>query len=125
MRLSIIKNHFAALVVLTSLVLTGCQSLHDRSDSSLYLELGARAGIAAVVEDLLYLIVDDKRISSQFKGIDVVQFHRNRSGYVDPSISINSEDENAGLGTCQPHMDTLLVVNLHLTDSQPHVAWES
>ena len=77
MRLSIMKTHFAALVVLTSLVLTGCQSLHDRSDSSLYLELGARAGIAAVVEDLLYLIVDDKRISSQFKGIDVTQFHRN------------------------------------------------
>jgi len=30
-----------------------------------------------VVEDLLYLIVDDTRISHQFKGINVAQFHRN------------------------------------------------
>ena len=30
-----------------------------------------------MVEDLLYLIVDDTRISHQFKGINVAQFHRN------------------------------------------------
>jgi hemoglobin len=71
------KTHFAALVVLASLVLTGCQSFQREPDNSLYLQLGERAGIADVVEDLLYLIVDDTRISHQFKGINVAQFHRN------------------------------------------------
>jgi hemoglobin len=70
------KTHFAAFVVLASLVLTGCQSFHREPDNSLYLQLGKRAGIADVVEDLLYLIVDDPRISHQFKGINVAQFHR-------------------------------------------------
>jgi hemoglobin len=69
-------THFAALVVLASLVLTGCQSVHREPDNSLYLQLGERTGIADVVEDLLYLIVDDTRISHQFKGINVAQFHR-------------------------------------------------
>ncbi|MCL1476615.1 group 1 truncated hemoglobin [Marinobacter sp. M3C] len=77
MRLGTMKTHFAALVVLASLVLTGCQSFQREPDNSLYLQLGERAGIADVVEDLLYLIVDDTRISHQFKGINVAQFHRN------------------------------------------------
>ncbi|MCL1483735.1 MAG: group 1 truncated hemoglobin, partial [Marinobacter sp.] len=63
MRLGTMKTHFAALVVLASLVLTGCQSFQREPDNSLYLQLGERAGIADVVEDLLYLIVDDTRIS--------------------------------------------------------------
>jgi hemoglobin len=40
------------------------------------MQLGERDGIADVVEDLLYLIVDDERINHQFKGVDVAQFHR-------------------------------------------------
>lgn len=76
MSLGIIKTHVAALVVLASLILAGCQSVHRQSDNSLYLQLGERAGIADVVEDLLYFIVDDTRISHQFKGINVAQFHR-------------------------------------------------
>jgi hemoglobin len=77
MGLGITKTHFAALVVLASFVLTGCQSFHREPDNSLYFQLGERVGIADVVEDLLYLIVDDTRISYQFKGINVAQFHRN------------------------------------------------
>ena len=76
MRSGTMRTHFAALVVLACLVLTGCQSFHREPDNSLYLQLGERAGIADVVEDLLYLIVDDTRISHQFKGINVAQFHR-------------------------------------------------
>jgi hemoglobin len=76
MRLGTIKTHIAAFVVLVSLLLTSCQSFHSEPDNSLYLQLGERAGIADVVEDLLYLIVDDTRISYQFKGINVTQFHR-------------------------------------------------
>ena len=76
MRLSMMKKHFASLVVLACLILTGCQSLQREPDSSLYLQLGEREGIADVVEDLLYIIVDDTRISHQFKGINVAQFHR-------------------------------------------------
>ncbi|SHK11568.1 hemoglobin [Marinobacter antarcticus] len=77
MRLSTIKMYVAALMIMAGLVASGCQSLHSEPDNSLYLQLGERAGIANVVEDLLYLIVDDERINEQFKGMDVAQFHRN------------------------------------------------
>ncbi|MDO6441836.1 MULTISPECIES: group 1 truncated hemoglobin [unclassified Marinobacter] len=77
MRPSKTKMYMAALMIMASLLAGGCQSLHNESDNSLYLQLGERAGIADVVEDLLYLIVDDERINEQFKGMDVAQFHRN------------------------------------------------
>lgn len=66
-----------ALLIAVSLFLGGCQILNNKSDDSLYLQLGEREGIASVVEDLLYLIVDDERINQQFKGMDVAQFHHN------------------------------------------------
>jgi hemoglobin len=77
MRLSLIKTCIAVLIITMGLVLGGCQSLQDEPENSLYLQLGERTGIADVVEDLLYLIVDDERINQQFKGMDVAQFHRN------------------------------------------------
>jgi hemoglobin len=77
MRMSKMKLYIAALMIAAGLVVGGCQSLPSEPDNSLYLQLGERAGIADVVEDLLYLIVDDERINEQFKGMDVAQFHRN------------------------------------------------
>ena len=68
---------FAAILIALFLVLGGCQTMNSGPDSTLYQQLGEREGIATVVEDLLYLIVDDKRINQQFKGIDVAQFHQN------------------------------------------------
>lgn len=65
------------LIMTVALFLAGCQALNPKPDTSLYQQLGERKGIADVVEDLLYLIVEDKRINQQFKGMDVVQFHRN------------------------------------------------
>ncbi|WP_286221314.1 group I truncated hemoglobin [Marinobacter apostichopi] len=75
-----------ALTLLAVFALAGCQTLTtnpvptiDASTSTeptLYQQLGERAGLAEIVEDLLYLIVDDERISHQFKGINVAQFHR-------------------------------------------------
>lgn len=67
------------IVVLASLVMMGCQTTNNSSDPSpnLYEQLGERAGIADIVEDLLYLIVEDDRINEQFAGIDVQQFHTN------------------------------------------------
>lgn len=67
----------AALIAGLALVLGGCQSLDNQADGTLYKQLGEREGIANVVEDLLYLIVDDERINQQFKGVDVARFHRN------------------------------------------------
>lgn len=72
-----LKPLFIALLSGLALVLGGCQSLNNKSDDSLYQQLGEREGIANVVEDLLYLIVDDERINQQFKGMDVTQFHHN------------------------------------------------
>lgn len=70
-----LKPLFVALLSAIALVLGGCQSLNNKPDDSLYQQLGEREGIANVVEDLLYLIVDDERINRQFKGMDVAHFH--------------------------------------------------
>lgn len=65
--------------VLASFLMVGCQTTNSRPDASpaLYEQLGERAGIADVVEDLLYLIVEDDRINEHFAGVDVQQFHTN------------------------------------------------
>ena len=72
-----LKLLIASLLLGITLVLGGCQSLNSQPDESLYQQLGERQGIANVVEDLLYLIVEDDRINQQFKGMDVAQFHHN------------------------------------------------
>lgn len=71
----------ASLILLTTVLaggiaLAGCQSFTSKPEQTLYQQLGERNGIANIVEDLLYRIVDDDRINFQFKGIDVVQFHQ-------------------------------------------------
>ncbi|WP_328185334.1 group I truncated hemoglobin [Marinobacter sp. OP 3.4] len=66
------------IILLTTLaLLTGCATRDTASGDALYQDLGERAGIANIVEDLLYRIVEDERIAFQFQGIDVVQFHTN------------------------------------------------
>ncbi|PPI85221.1 group 1 truncated hemoglobin [Marinobacter maroccanus] len=72
-----LKFLIVALLSGPMLVLGGCQSLNTKPEDSLYQQLGEREGIANVVEDLLYLIVEDERINHQFKGVDVAQFHDN------------------------------------------------
>ena len=66
----------AALLALITLA-QGCATHQHTADDALYQDLGERAGIADLVEDLMYRIVEDERIAFQFKGIDVVQFHTN------------------------------------------------
>lgn len=68
-----------AVALVTMLALAGCQSMAETTDPSetLYQQLGERSGIANIVEDLLYLIVEDDRINEQFRGVDVRQFHTN------------------------------------------------
>lgn len=70
-------NRFAiALLLCAALVLSGCQSAGNSTQpASLYEQLGERSGIAGIVEDLLYLIVEDSRINEQFRGVDIRQFH--------------------------------------------------
>ena len=72
-----LKRLIAPLMLGMAMVLVGCQSMNSQPDASLYQQLGEREGIANVVEDLLYLIVEDDRINQQFKGMDVAQFHHN------------------------------------------------
>lgn len=64
-------------VLAAALVLAGCQALQGTPEPTLYQQLGERQGIARIVEDLLYRIVEDDRINHQFKGMNVAQFHRN------------------------------------------------
>lgn len=63
--------------LLLTALLTGCATPSAERQDSLYQDLGERSGIASIVEDLLYRIVDDPRIAFQFRGMDVVQFHQN------------------------------------------------
>ena len=65
-----------ATLTVVMVVTAGCAT-QDTPPDALYQDLGKRAGIADMVEDLMYRIVDDDRIASRFKGIDVVQFHTN------------------------------------------------
>ncbi|WP_228739373.1 group I truncated hemoglobin [Marinobacter arenosus] len=71
------KAAILGLVFIAGLTLAGCQSAPETPQASLYQQLGERAGIAQIVEDLLFLIVDDERINQQFRGLDVASFHRN------------------------------------------------
>lgn len=76
-------KHSVLTLILCSLILAGCQTTGNNADSTsdaspqLYEQLGKRAGIANIVEDLLYLIVEDDRINEHFAGVDVEQFHTN------------------------------------------------
>lgn len=67
------------ILVLASFVMIGCQTTGNSAKPSpdLYQQLGKRTGIADIVEDLLYLIVEDDRINEHFAGVDVQQFHTN------------------------------------------------
>lgn len=68
------------LMILLLAGLTACQRPQTpERETNLYQALGERQGIEAIVEDLLYLIVEDERIAFQFKGIDVAHFHQQLS----------------------------------------------
>src|SRR5690606_41516072 len=72
------KPHLSLLLILAlTASISGCQLQPSPPGPDLYQQLGERAGIASIVEDLLFLIVDDERINQAFRGIDVKQFHRN------------------------------------------------
>ncbi len=72
------------LITVLSLALLGCQSRAPGAEpnAQLYDALGKRAGIEAIVEDLLYIIVEDERIAFQFKGLDVARFHHHLSDQI-------------------------------------------
>lgn len=70
-------NRLRVAALAAALALAAGCATHNTSDDALYQDLGERAGIANMVEDLMYRIVEDERIAFQFKGIDVVQFHTN------------------------------------------------
>lgn len=74
---SITRAAILCLALAAGMTLAGCQSAPVQPEASLYQQLGERSGIARIVEDLLYLIVEDERINQQFKGLDVTRFHRN------------------------------------------------
>ena len=71
-----IRTVTTAVLLSLALGLTGCQHQPPAPPAALYDQLGQRTGIARIVEDLLFLIVEDERINQTFKGVDVVEFHR-------------------------------------------------
>ncbi len=78
-----VKAFYSTLLLLLLAGLTACQYLQTAErKENLYQALGERQGIEAIVEDLLYLIVEDKRIAFQFKGMDVAHFHQQLSDQI-------------------------------------------
>lgn len=71
------KTISRGLLMMMSLWMAACQQAPAAGNKGdLYRALGERAGIAEIVQDLLYRIVDDERINHQFKGVNVADFHR-------------------------------------------------
>ncbi|WP_111498440.1 group I truncated hemoglobin [Marinobacter bohaiensis] len=64
--------------LLLGVLLAGCQSLAGPpAEDTLYQDLGERTGIANIVRDLLYVVVEDERIAETFRGVDIASLHRN------------------------------------------------
>jgi hemoglobin len=99
-----------ASVLTGSLTLTGCQTFTQEPEQTLYQQLGERKGIALIVEDLLYLIVEDDRINHQFKGVGVAQLHKNLTDYL--CNRSNGPCTYDGRGMRTVHKD------MHITDTQ-------
>ncbi len=79
----LLKAIYSTLLLLLLGGLTACQhSQTAEREDNLYQVLGERQGIEAIVEDLLYLIVEDERIAFQFKGIEVAHFHQQLSDQI-------------------------------------------
>nr|WP_235937726.1 group 1 truncated hemoglobin [Marinobacter caseinilyticus] len=70
------------MVMAVLLFAVGCQSLNQPEPDSLYEDLGQRAGIAQIIEDMLYGVVDDTRIAFQFKGVDIVELHQGLTDHI-------------------------------------------
>jgi len=60
-------------IFIFALLISGCS---QQSAPSLYQQLGAEAGIEAIVEGLLYEIEHDKRIVHHFADTDIARFRR-------------------------------------------------
>lgn len=104
------------LAALTSLLLlSGCQSMASPDqDDALYQSLGERAGISAIVENMLYQIVDDPRLTEDFKGIDVARFHRqltdqicHLSGGPCSYTGRSMEETHAGMGVTETQFNAV------------------
>lgn len=70
-------KYLLLIVFIAALGLTyGCQFLGTQQEPpSLYEQLGEREGIATIVEDMLYGILDDTRINEDFRGVDIPDLH--------------------------------------------------
>ena len=58
-------------VLLLSVLMTAPHA----SAQSLYQQLGEKAGISAIVEEMLYRVGGDERIVHHFDGVDIVRVH--------------------------------------------------
>lgn len=72
------RPHTLAMLLILAVtgLMAGCQTSGTTQNQKLYDQLGQRSGIAGIVEDLLFLIVDDGRINQSFRGVNIEQFHR-------------------------------------------------
>lgn len=71
------KTIVTTLLIASLFLVAGCQSMQPEPEKSpeLYQQLGERSGIADIVEDMLYGVVDDPRINQHFKGVDLGELH--------------------------------------------------
>lgn len=60
---------------LCALLLTACAAGPGPRDDSLYRDLGGEEGISAIVEGLLFRLVENPRIVHHFAETDIIQLH--------------------------------------------------
>ncbi|BES69012.1 group 1 truncated hemoglobin [Marinobacter nanhaiticus D15-8W] len=102
------------LPLLFLVMLSGCQSLPPQSSPSLYDALGERKGIALIVKDLLYIVVEDERIAEKFRAVDIAGLHRNLTDQIcalaDGPCTYSGRGmsaSHAGLGINETHFNAL------------------
>ncbi|APX93538.1 group 1 truncated hemoglobin [Halomonas sp. 1513] len=69
-----IRRFCRAMLLSTLLIITGCSTSQPSSPQTLYADLGAEAGISAVVENLMYRIADDPAIVGFFANTNIDHF---------------------------------------------------
>lgn len=62
-------------VVLAIMIMAGLFSTTVKAQS-LYQQLGEKAGIATIVEEMLYRVGGDERIVGHFDGVDIMRLHQ-------------------------------------------------
>ena len=101
---------------LLGLLMVACASTPaPPRDDALYRQLGGSEGISAIVEALLFRLVEDRRIAHHFAETDIIQLHRRlveqicvEAGGPCTYTGLSMEDAHAGLQLTEADFNALV-----------------